>query len=76
MRTYRNGQDLRADKNQKVPEMVYIKVDVEILAAMLGHRFVGPSGATVSMEQVDIWEDAEERRTMALPMVIVTSPAR
>jgi len=63
-----------AESLRKVPfRTVFVEVEVDLLASLLGRRFNGPDGA-VSMEQVDIRFDDDLGIFRAEPLVVRTSP--
>lgn len=60
-----------AESIRKVPfRTVFIEVDVELLASMLGRRFSNPDGGTVSMEQVELRYDEHMGIVRAEPLLV------
>ena len=77
-RKFTDGRDLRAaESSGEVGRTVMVEVSTEVLATLLGQRFIDMDNTkVVSMEQVVLYYDDHVGRCMADPVFVQQEPAK
>lgn len=74
MKTYTNGPALREGLRKFGARSVWVEVDAELIAGLMGRTFTGPEGHVISLERVGLYR-AENGVLVADPVVLRREPA-